>query len=161
MIKVVFSTHRKFSIPSLFFRLMEGTPYSHVSLLMPNGFYYHVTLFGKVHINTSYYFEKHNEIVDVKNVLMEPEMIGLMLSECSKMEGVDYGVMNVIGVGISRFLKLFGIRAPNFFKDNSKSFYCSEFVWYILKKGGLELKGFDPELDGPKRLNELLKWSSI
>lgn len=156
MIKVVFCRPRKFSLMSKIFRLIENSPFSHSAIQLQNGFYYHVTLFGKVHINSGSYFESKYEIIEEKFIMVEPSNNDKMQDECQRLEGIDYGVMSIIGVGLSRLLKLFGIRAPNFFKDSTKTFYCSEFVWYILKIGGLELKDFDPELDGPKKLKEVL-----
>lgn len=159
-IKVVFTRPASFSFISLIFRLFEGTTYSHAALCLISTDLVNLVAHSNrhnVHVNTEKYFNKIYTTLESLEFEISDEKYDYLVAEISKYEGAIYGYLNIFGIFISRVAKFFGIRMRNIFSDKSKTFFCSEFVYQMLHEIGFNLKDFDSELDGPRKLFEILK----
>jgi hypothetical protein len=139
--------------------MLDRSSFSHVALFLETNdllnLYAHVN-FQKVHVNTQPYFERKYKVIKSLEYEINDADYDYITKEIARFEGADYGFLTLIGIGIARILRLFKIRAKNIFRDRNKTFFCSEFIWYLLTLCSFHIDDFDPELDGPKKLYQIL-----
>ena len=152
--KVLFSKRRGFNIPSMFFRLIDNSEFSHAAILIETAYGSLVIQSNHlgVHATSFRSFITDNEIVKMIHLNPSVEQKIIIMETIYKLLGVGYGFLNVFGAGISRVFKL----SKNIFADGDKTEFCSEFAYDVLDNA-YNLTGFKAELDGPKKLYELLK----
>jgi hypothetical protein len=152
--KVLFSKRRGFNIPSLFFRWVDNSDFSHAAILVetPYGSLVIESNHLGVHATSFRSFVNKNEIVKMIHLTPTVEQKIIIMETLYRLLGVGYGFLTVFGAGIARVFKL----TKNIFSDGDKTEFCSEFAYDVLDDA-YNLTGFKAELDGPKKLYEILK----
>lgn len=160
-IKVHFSTFKRFNLFSVLIRFIEKSKFSHTSIEFNIGkrsFIAHATEY-RVNIISAHKFYRENEIFHIIEFDLNDIQFEKFKNLIYDTLGISYSWKTIIGIVLSRFLSLIGIKNRKFFEDKNKTMFCSEYVWYILSNLGYKIENFDPELDGPKKLYEILKAS--
>lgn len=152
--KVLFTKRTGLNIPSMFFRLIEWSEFSHAVILLdtPEGALVYESNIKGVHSLPFSEFIKKNTIV--KMIILDPNeyQFKLIKEQIYKLSGVDYPILPMIGAFIARVTG----SIKNIFADGSKTEYCSEFVFDCLDEA-YNLRGYIAEVDGPKKLYDILK----
>lgn len=131
---------------STLIRLFQGTEYSHV----------YIKMHTKANIDVVYQasgskvnfmnFDLFNdEVVILKEFTFEitDEIKNEILAFCFKYVGTEYGVKQVLGMGLVRLLKLIGIKMANPFEDGLNTMVCSEVVGRIMQFIVVDFKSTD------------------
>lgn len=154
MIRILFTKRHKFNPVSWLILKMEKTNYSHVAIYFQTDLgpiVFHTSLFGVVPTSFNE-FIKHNEIkqsIDIEPGVAQKQ---LMFRRALSLVGTKFSILGLIGAGLTRIFKM----KNNIFSDGNKTEFCSEFVYDVLDEVFI-LDGYNPEIDGPKMLNKLLK----
>jgi hypothetical protein len=159
IIKVHFSTYKKWNIFSALIRLVENSEFSHSSIeceVLGKPLIAHATEY-RVNVVSTRKFYRENTIFHTFEFELNEQEEEKFMELLYDTLGISYGWWTAVGIVISRLLSLVGIKNKKFFTDKNKTLFCSEFVWYVLNEMGINVTNFDPELDGPKKLYEGLK----
>lgn len=152
--RILFTKRKAFNPLSWLIMKIEKAHYSHVVIYFETNLG-PIIFESSVHgvVATSYaHFIKKNIVVDFINLNPFEGQEKTMFKRALELIGTKFSVIGLIGAGVSRVFRL----GKNIFNDGSKTEFCSEFVYDVLDEAFI-LNGFDPEYDGPKKLNELLK----
>lgn len=161
---VGFSTHKKRNIFSSLIKAVDHTDYSHVFIgYSPFAddksaiavFHAAKTM---LHFRDWESFDKENDIKHMFSLVVTDEDIRSINRFCLKNSGIKYGLLGVFGVSLVKLLSGIGIKAHNPFADKSKTFWCSELVYNILKTISLSdlIEDRNPEDESVKWLYDLL-----
>lgn len=155
---IVFSRPRKrFAWFSWLIRAVEGTKYSHVSLawVVPNASVKIVVEAGgqKVRFFNYDLWSARNETVHELPMFVTKKEFAALQRWALTLVGTDYGVLQLLGIGLVR---LFGLR-KNPFANGRKSQVCAELVGQFLQdiiKWDITI---DLEIAGPKDIYQIFK----
>lgn len=87
-------------------------------------------------------FHSHYETIEAYEANFDPQIVEVF----NTLEGARYGVVQVIGMGLARVLKIITrgkVNAPNPFRDGKKTIVCSEVVSYVLRAKRIYIKRAD------------------
>lgn len=140
-IVVGFSTTRKWKPLSWAIKLVEKTPYSHTYLR-----------FSSSNLDRDFIYQASDDSLNFmnmqtfshKNIIIEEFVIPVTAEEkraimqyCIDKNGVPYGMLQIVGMGIVRLTKLwFGRSIHNPFRGDDKTQVCLELVGRALGKLG-------------------------
>lgn len=153
-LRIAFSRPKsKWSIGSWIIRLFEGAPFSHALLRwnsqsLDRDLIYQAS-HGSVHFVSGQRFDADTETVVEYELDFADEEFTAAVQKCVDFAGAKYGYFTLWGIALERFT---GIKNP--FRDQDKTFICSELVGDILKLREGSLIDVDLELAGPKLLEE-------
>lgn len=159
-ITIGFSTHRKFNLFSWAIRTVDRTPFSHVYCIFKseslnrNLVYHAARTF--LHFLSLSNFEKDNITFYTFDIKVTLEQRKNLMQLCIDKAGISYGIKSVVGIALIKLLKNFNITISNPFADDSKTYFCSELVSYLLSKLDLKTNNTDPENDSVKWLYTML-----
>mgnify|MGYP001571962652 CR=1 FL=1 len=141
MITVGFSRHKGFAPISWIIMLCEHTPFSHAyikvrSESLDRTLVYQATGSG-VHFIGSAMFEESAQVIEEYEMPMPSEDRKKLLQWCVDNAGKPYGRLQVIGIGLIRLAKLFGLRISNPFSNGNKAYICCELVTAALEHTGM------------------------
>lgn len=124
-------------IISLIIRAVERTPYSHVYMrLYVNSFERYIIYQAadiSVHFVGTKQFNQYNEVIYEFAFEITEEQKKAISLFCLDEAGKPYGFWQLIGIGIVKFVNLFGKKIKNPFASKEKTQVCSEAVGYILQ----------------------------
>lgn len=143
----------KLALGSLLIRWFEKAPFSHAVLRWgsPNidrDLVYQAS-HGSVHFISGANFDSDNQTVEAYELDYDEISFYLAVQKCVDYSGVAYGYLELFGMAFERIT---GLRNP--FRDQTKTFVCSELVGDILKLREGSLINIDLELAGPKLLRD-------
>lgn len=133
------------------------TEYSHTALIFHSSKYnlvYHASGSG-LNFMAKWIFDKLNIEVYSKTIEITEEKYQEILDFAIKNCGLDYGIIQAIGVGISYLLERIGLPRWNPFADGRKKWICSEWVGKALTIAFPELK-IDLETVSPKDIYDII-----
>jgi len=126
----------KFPIFSWLIMFCEKTPYSHVYLKIKDEEANRKVVYQASHSFCNCQGEKvfksqettikefNFEVSDASFVKIKQFSIGAM--------GKSYGVLSILGLSWVQLLKCFGIKIQNPFRDNGRTYICSQLIFSIL-----------------------------
>lgn len=152
--KVLFTKRRGCNIPSMFFRWIDNSEFSHAAILIETAYGSLVVESNHlgVHATSFRSFITNNTIVRMVHLNPSVEQKVIIMENIYHLLGVGYGFLNILGAGISRLFNL----SRNIFSDGNKTEFCSEFVYDVFDDA-YNLTGFKSELEGPQKLYDILK----
>jgi len=158
-IVVGFSKSRKFKLLSWLIRKAEHTAFSHVYVKIYDARIYRWMVYEASGLNThcstqDAFYLKNKEIAEFV-VECSPETENEVLTTASDALNANYGIMQLIGMGLVRLCSSVGISIKNPFRDGRKTYVCSEYVGVLLNKLGYEVGDLDALT--PKHIYELLQ----
>lgn len=138
-------------------RFVGDTKYSHVRLRWTNSAGREVIYEAsgtQVHFIGTLAQEKHKaEIIKTYELDLTDDEYRKLVDICMKYAGVDYGVLQVIGIALALAFNL----KRNPFSDGKYSMVCSELVARVLEEvKGYELKA-DLDMAGPLEIDECMQ----
>lgn len=146
----------KFPLFSWIIRAVQGTKYSHVRLRWENSV---GTMVVYEASGSSVKFlgplaQENNKVAVVKTFKIDisRQRYRELVKLCMENAGIDYGIKQVIGIGLVKLLKL----KKNPFSDGRKSQVCSEIVGRFLEDVMNWDTGLDLDTAGPKELDVYL-----
>lgn len=153
-LKIAFSRPRsKWAIGSYIIRWFEGAPFSHALLRWEAESLDRELIYesshGYVHFISGQRFDIDEETVEEYELDYEDAAFIQAVQKCVDYAEVRYGYLELWGMALERIT---GIRNP--FRDQDKTFVCSELVGDILKLREGSLINIDLELAGPKLLRD-------
>lgn len=140
----------RLAIVSLLIRIFERSKFSHALIrwksdALQREMVYHAS-HGMVHFIEGSRFDTVAETVAAYEIDLTESQHLQVVQKAVDLAGVKYGFLTLIGIAFERITK---IRNP--FRDQSKSFICSELVGEILKICE-KTQPLDLERAGPKQL---------
>jgi len=160
-IKVIFTT-KEYNPFSWVIRFFDSSDFSHAAFLVEyevhNKKNYIIHASG-TNVHKTYVNDFKDKIVQTIDLELSINEISGALNLFNMYMHTKFDFMSIIGIGFNRILRVFGYKIKNIFADQQKTLFCSEFVAIVLKQIGVDLKDFNLELDGPKKLYEVLKCS--
>lgn len=137
MIYVGFSKHKGFSPLSWLIMLCEHSNYSHSYIRVWSDslecdLIYQATGSGVYFISKGL-FDKTSESIEEYEIPVTKEQKTQLLKWAIEQSGKPYGVKQLMGLGLVRLLKLFGIKIKNPFSDGNSTYICCELVMEALK----------------------------
>jgi len=84
-----------------------------------------------------------------------------MLQFCFDKAGKPYGILDVIGLGISKILARLNIKKKNPFNEGDATYFCSQIVAKCLDTIDPTQFNIDPDNTSPSDLNNLLQQLNI
>ena len=157
MIRVVtvYSRPRKLFAPiSWLIRLIEGTRFSHVAVVL------HFNDVNKIAVfeasGTSVKFMNYNDWMDKNEIIngylheVNESTFKQLAGFCFDTVGKKYGIKQLLGM---MYARLFRVKNP--WADGKASYVCSELVGHILKKIGDDIDLDRLEYEGPKYLQQI------
>jgi len=96
-------------------------------------------------------FESHNEITDEFEFEISDEAKIKLVQWAVDNAGKGYGKWQFVGIGIVRFLKIFGINIRNPFNNGDEQYVCTELSGVALVLLGL-MHPIDQDMEGPREL---------
>jgi len=157
-LNIGFSKSRaKFPIMSWLIRLVESTEYSHVFVRWystgADADIVYEASGAQVHFKAGAIFDSKAETVEMYETEIDRETYKKLLHYCMTNAGVDYGMKQILGMGL---VKLLGLK-KNPLSDGRKSQVCSELAGNLLES--IDVADLDLEVAGPKELNEFIRKS--
>lgn len=155
-----FSRPRKFKLFSWIIRKVEHSEYSHVyiktySNTLERWLIYQASGTAVNFIGQERFYNHNEPIVEYLFQTTDKtkhEFLQLAVDTV----GTPYGVKQLVGIGLVRLGKLFGLRCKNPFRDGKATYVCSELAAELLET----LLGVDIEQDldciGPKELQQII-----
>lgn len=102
---------------------------------------------GMVHFVAGSNFSNSNRIESEYELQVSEEQYSSIMIKCIDLAGIKYGFWTLVGMAFERIT---GLKSP--FRDQGKSFICSELVGELLRLCGEDLIDIDLELAGPREL---------
>lgn len=138
---VGFSRHKGFAPLSWLIMLCEGTNFSHAyikvhSESLDRDLIYQATGSG-VHFVGKALFDKTAQVVEEYEIEIPDYNRKKLLQWCVDNAGKPYGHLQLVGIGLIRLAKLFGIRMANPFSNGDQRYVCCELVAAALEHLGL------------------------
>lgn len=126
-----------FPIFSYLIRWVQGTEYSHCyirwySRSLDEDMYYHAKGVS-VNFMASEVFLDKNRDVEVFPIEVTDDQKRDIVKWCVNNAGKSYDLLGVFGVGYVLFMKKFGKKVVNPFRNGKASMYCLEQVAYLMK----------------------------
>lgn len=151
--KVLFTKRRGCNIPSMIFRWIDKADFSHVALLIETHYGSLVVQSTHIGIHAISFrdFIKHNSIIKMIHLNPTVEQKILIMENIYRLLGVSYGFISIAGAALARMFHM----SKNILGDGDKTEFCSEFAYDVLEEA-YGLHGFLAEIDGPKKLYEIL-----
>lgn len=155
-----FSKPRSFGILAWLIMVVERSEFSHVymktySKSLDRWLIYQASG-TKVNFIGQEKFYEHNESVKEYLFDVNPESKTKFLVKAVDTVGTPYGVKQLIGIGLVRLGKVFGLKLTNPFRDNRATYVCSELAAEVLEEiTGINI-GEDLDTIGPKELDEII-----
>ena len=141
-IYIEFTHPKSFNPVSSFIRLLEGgknyknTP-SHVVLRFldqKHGVWWIYQAHGlSLQLVGSEQFFAHNVIIKSFRKLISDDAKHKLIVYVNRVSGKSYGFLNLLGLGIRRVLRIFGVKISNPFADGEKSEVCTEAIYTALR----------------------------
>lgn len=152
---------KKFAIYSWLICWVEGTPFSHAYIRWYSNALQRDIIYQASGTMVNFcgrkVFDEHHRVVEEFQIEVSPEAKQKVVQFAIDNAGVPYGTKAALGIGLVRFMKLFGKTITNPFRDGKTTYVCSELVADIL----IEALGqkLDQGIDdiGPKTLYEYAK----
>lgn len=142
-----FSTHRTFNILSEIIKKVEHTDFSHVyiklfSTSLDRYLIYQASGLSINFCGQATFYEKNKDIAQFL-IAVTAEQKKAMLQLAVDLAGKPYGMKDLIGIGLVRFLAFFGKKIKNPFADGSKTYICSELAATLLVQLGIPFEDLD------------------
>lgn len=155
-----FSKPKKFKIISWIIRQTEKTLFSHVYLKfhsdnLDRDIVYQASGRQVNFVGSVMFLRYHESLIEFELEINDNEKQEI-LKTCIDKAGIPYGRKQLIGLGLVRFLALFGKKIRNPFSDNDTTYICSELIGYILVKY-FNFKIEDLDSTSPKDIYLLLQ----
>ena len=135
-IAIGFSKRRKFNPMSWLIQKCESTPFSHAYVRIPDKTTGKVLIFEAtgtgVYFKGLEFFLEKSEIVEEYWFFLTPDEYKDGMSFAIDALGKKYGKMQLLGLALVRFLKLFGIRIRNPLSNGSRQYVCTELAGRFL-----------------------------
>jgi len=93
---------------------------------------YHATSIG-VYFLGKPVFESNNIVVEEHKLIISNEDKIKLLQWCVDNSGKPYGKLQIVGLGLIRLAKLFGLNIKNIFSNGEKAYVCTELVAAALR----------------------------
>lgn len=152
ILSVGFSKARSpLALGSLAIRLFERAPFSHAFLRwhsdrLEQDMVYQAS-HGMVHFVSGDRFDANAETVIAYCFTLTEEQATVVMKKCVELAGIKYGTLEMFGIAFERIT---GIRSP--FRDDARTYVCSELVGTVLNQCGVAQIDLDLELAGPAKL---------
>lgn len=136
-----FSRHKGFAPLSWLIMLCERTNFSHAyvklySASLDRTLIYQATGSG-VNFVGSVLFEESAQVVEEYPIEVSDGARTRLLQRCVDNAGKPYGRLQMVGLGVIRVAKLFGIRMKNPFPNGDGKYVCCELVVDALEELGI------------------------
>lgn len=154
---IVFTkSKKKFPIASWLIRLWTGKPYSHCARCFT--VYEDITMYyqsseGKINYENEKAFSKKHEIVKLYTIEVTEEMYVNISKACLKDAGVEYGVMQNIGIALVDICALFGKKIDNPWKRGKN---CSEALYVNVFKPMFPDLDYNPDTIKPHYIERII-----
>lgn len=128
------SPTKKFQPFAWVIRKLWNTDYSHTALIFHTERYelvYHASAHG-LNFMSKWLFDRLNYEVYSKTIEIPEDKFKLILDNAVHYCGLDYGVIQAIGVGIAYLLERIGLPKWNPFADGRDKWICSEWIGQTL-----------------------------
>lgn len=127
-----------FPIFSWLIMLTERTPYSHVYLKIKDEEANKKVVYQASHsfcncMGEKVFKSQETKIKEFKFDVSDSSFVKIKQFSIDSM-GKPYGVLSILGLTWVQLLKYFGIKIQNPFRENGKTYICSQFVSTILSK---------------------------
>lgn len=141
MITIGFSRHKGFAPLSWLIMLCERTKFSHAYIKIKSEslnrtLIYQATGSGVYFIGEEA-FKLSSEVVEEYPLEVSPEHRIKLLQWAVDNSGKPYGKMQLLGLGVIRLVKLFGLKINNPFSNGNKAYICCELVTEAIENIGL------------------------
>lgn len=155
-VDIEFTRPRGFKPFSYLIRLFEGTPYSHVRVkwktLGGSEIIYEAAGSSVRFIGPRAVQNQSVIICKTYRTILTRDNYRLFLNKCIELAGVEYGVLQILGILYSRIWA----KKTNPLADKKKTIVCSELVFYLLQEVFKFETKIDPDLAGPRELDKQL-----
>jgi len=164
-ITIGFSTAKTRNPFSWLIRRVEGTPYSHCYIKYYSQKYdlwlvYHAS-HTSIHFMSYDRFLLKSKIIKEYELEISTEARDNLIKNGIKKAGIPYGALEILGMLTARLMRLwFNLKIKNFLADNQKTQVCSELLYYDLKEF-VDFGDFNPELDGPKKIEKAISQVAV
>ena len=154
---------KKMPIASWAIRAYQCTSFSHVYIRVAakkagrSDHILHASEGVVQHMSGTQFDKKHAVVEEFEIQLTKPQLMDLK-TKMHELAGANYSIMQNIGIIWVHFLRVFGIRTKNPWKDG---WNCSEYVAYILSSLYRQFQGLDYNMVTPKDLYNILKTNKI
>lgn len=140
-IKVGFSRHKGFAPIGWAIMAAERTKFSHAFIeirsdSLDRNLIYHATGSGVYFIGETNFLDQ-NEVVESFEFEISDEGKKRLLQWAIDQSGKPYGKLQLIGIGIMRTARLFGVTIRNPFQNEGSRYICTELVARALYEAGL------------------------
>lgn len=137
-IYIGFSRPRSFPVMSWVIKTVERTSYSHVYMRiyidqLDKSVVYHAANLN-IHFIGFKQFDKKNETVHEFALKIDDKQKMQIISFCVDEAGKPYGFWQLIGIGVVKFVKIFGKKIKNPFASKDRTQVCSEAIGLILQR---------------------------
>lgn len=153
-----FSKPKKFHILSWLIQKIDRTEFSHVYLKIHSKSIQRDLIYQASGLSVNFcgirIFNDKNESIIEFIIIITPEEKIEILKLAVDLAGKPYGMKELIGIGIVRFLGLFNKKIKNPYADGSKTYICSELAATILLKLNFKFEELDSVT--PKEIYEKL-----
>ena len=162
-LKIGFSrpTGKTLPIFSWLIRLAEWTPYSHVYIQWYNKYTDTTVTYEagghSVHFVGQTIFNKRAHTVHEYEIEITKEQHKSLMTYCFRNAGIKYGMLQILGIGYSKFMGLFGKKVKNPFTDGKRSMVCSELAGNVLSDILLKEHNLDLDVAGPRAIYEFME----
>jgi hypothetical protein len=142
---------------------MEKTKYSHCYIKFYSESFdcwliYHAS-HTSIHFLSEENFLKKADILEEYQIELPEEAKKNLVRNAIKRAGVPYGMFQILGMGFVRLWKLwFNKKIHNPLGDGEKTQVCSDLFYYDLKDI-IDFADFEPEVDGPRKMNAAIAQS--
>lgn len=159
-IKIGFSKPKKWKPFAWLIMIGYGIPYDHVYVKFHSDKYDRDLIYqaSKTLVNFmgTEIFKEENFIIDEFSISISDEQKIKMMKFAIDNSGKPYGIKQAFGMAIVRIAEMFGKYIKNPFKDEGKTYVCSELAAYILEE--FAGKSIPKDIDDitPKDLYEYL-----
>lgn len=154
-ISIGFSKGKGFAPISWLIKWVEKTPFSHSYITwqadnLDRKMIYEARGAGVRFVGQAM-FESHNQVVNEFEFEISDDAKIKLLQWAIDSAGKGYGKWQFVGIGIVRFLKIFGIKIRNPFSNGDSQYVCTELSGVALVILGL-MHPIDQDMEGPSEL---------
>jgi len=155
-IDIIFTRSKK-KMPILSWAIMLWLfkPYSHVSkrILVSNEVLYYQSSESQVNYEHSTVFNKKHKIIKAYSIPVVESIYADVKIECLRQSGIQYGVMQNIGIALVGIASMFGIKCCNPFKEGMN---CSELLYVAVFKKLIPELDYNPDTITPKDIENII-----
>lgn len=142
-----FSTPRKFGILSTTIRKIERTEFSHVYFKIFSKSLDRYLIYQASGLQVNFVgednFHSKNKTIASFIIPISTERKIKFLQKAIDLAGRPYGIKQIFGMGLVRFLYIFNYKAQNPYADGSHTYVCSELAAEHLNDLGFDFEDLD------------------